>query len=645
MKKMLVLKRFTVLALVMLLSFGLYACQNLLTTTQLPTPESVGNFSNYDELKSYLSNYYDEAQNNVYLYRNSDMLAESALDGAAITTTASIPSANSEDSKTYSETNNQVDGVFESDRILTDGYYIYVISNSHFYIIDADSLQIVFTYTYENGYLIGMYRYNDRIVVISSEYSYEESTDAEKADGYYTYWYSYSYGIRINVFDTSDMENVNIAKSMYFDSASIVDSRMIDGTVYLILDNYAIYYGFTEDDFVPEYQDSTIGEEVLQVAAQNIYYMPNDNNSFGYLLLISFNVADDSGANVKAYLGSSYQIFMSLDNLYTIIYRYAYDEETQIYTQDTYILRFQIVDNELVYQACGKVSGMPLNQFSMDEYDGVFRIATTGYNWTQTSTEVNNQIYLLDATSVNEMTQIGYLGDLGKPGERIYAVRYSEAIAYVVTFVNTDPMYKIDLSDPANPAVIGELYEEGVSDYLHELTDSIMIGVGRQAVTEGGWTHFTGVKVSLYDTTGNDPVSLETYFVEGEYSYSPVIYDHKAFVSYTPTDANFTYVVIPVYEYSELWYHSSQSAYVFKVYFSGDLEFVTKLSHMDENSENPYYYYFDSIERTIMIEDRIYTVSYTKIQMYDMSNNFNLLGSTQLEEDYYYYIYGTAIID
>jgi len=644
------LKRFVVLSLVAMLSVTLFACQSLpITTTEvLPTPESVGNFSSYDELKTYLSTYYEESNNNLFLYRNGDInFADSALEGSVVTTTATASyNSDSDQQKTYSETNNQVEGVYESDTILTDGVYIYVTSNSHFYIVDSETLAIVFTYSYENAYLIGMYLYNDKVVVLSSEYSYEETTDSEKTD--YYYWYRYSYGIRANVFDVSDIDNVEIMKSLYFDSASIVDTRMIDGTVYMVLDNYAIYYGYSGDDFVPEYLDSVLGDSTISLPAENIYYMPNDNQSFGYLLLISFSVNNNEAANVKAYLGSSYQIYMSHNNLYTIIYRSNYDSETNQYSQDTFILRFQISNEELVYQAIGKVEGMPIDQFAMDEYEGVFRIATTGYNynWNDQTNSTTNTMFLLDATTVNQMTEISRLEDLGKANERIYSVRYSDDYAYLVTFVNTDPLYKLDLSNPSLPFVAGFLEEDGVSDYLHEIIkDQLMIGIGRQAETVGTWTHFTGVKVALYDTTGASPAMIETYFVEGEYSYSPVVYDHKAFVSYTPVDSDFTYVVIPVYEYSDLWFHSSQSAYVFKVYFTGDLEFVTKLTHMDENSENPYYYYFDSIERTVMIGDRIYTVSYTKIQMYDMNDNFTLLASTQLEADYYYYMYGISVVD
>lgn len=684
MKTIFSMKRTLAFLLMVMLTLGLFACNDApVLTTSLPTPGSVGNFASYDDLKTYLASYYDQTTGGYYLFRNSgDMMSESAMDdgGVLATTTAVYGASDQSGEKNYSETNNQVSGVSESDRILTDGYFIYVTSNTHFYIINADTLDIVYTHEIPNGYFIGMYLRGNKVVLLSYEYTYEEvqgeypdttsedgtvtTTDSptepgadgdvtttvtiyddttETKTGEYYYYYTYSHGINATVLDVSDKANVEVTKSMYFDSSYVVDSRMIDGTVYLIMDNYAIYYGYEGDNFVPQYRDSVVGDEMLQLSPSNIYFMPNDNYRFGYLLMVSFNVDDNEAANVKAYLGSSYQIYMSLNNLYTIIYRYDYNEETKVYTQDTYILRFEIIDDELVYQAAGKVTGMPLNQFSMDEYEGVFRIATTGYNWSSETTTITNTLFLLDATTVTVMAPISKLEGLGKPGERIYAVRYTGDIAYVVTFVNTDPMYKIDLSDPEDPEIIGELYEEGVSDYLHVISDTLILGIGRQAETSGEWTYFIGVKVALYNIEGADPVALETYLVEGEYSYSPVTYDHKAFVSFQPTGADFMYVAIPVYEYSDSYYHYAQSAYVFKVYFSGDLEFVTKLTHFIEDSVDSWYRYFDSIDRVVMIEDKIYTVSYTKIQMYDMSNDFELLNSTMLEEDYYYYMWGWAV--
>jgi uncharacterized secreted protein with C-terminal beta-propeller domain len=294
-------------------------------------------------------------------------------------------------------------------------------------------------------------------------------------------------------------------------------------------------------------------------------------------------------------------------------------------------MRFAIENNELAYKAIGEISGMPLNQFSMDEYDGVFRIAVTDYDYNGMETTITNTLYLLDATTDDTMTKISELGGLGKPGERIYAVRYSGTEAYVVTFVNTDPLYKIDLSDPENPNILGELYEEGVSDYLHEITEGLMIGVGRQAETNTyGQTVFTGVKIALYDTSGDDPVNLETYFVEGQYSYSRVTYDHKAFVYFAPEGEDFVYIAVPVSIYSNDYYRYSQKMFVFKVYYSGDLELVAELQHMTGDSS-----YFDTIEKAVMIENYIYTLSYSQLQVFNMESDFDFVDSVVYNEVYY----------
>ncbi len=652
------MKKTILLSFILFLTIVLFACQTAsFPTNELPSPTSVGSFESYDSLKDYLSLYYTANTDDFYYF---DGVRSDAVEGVpSLNTDTTSEEFGSDDTAEYSQTNNQVDGVSESDRILTDGRYIYVTSNYTFFMIDSETLEIVNEITYENAYILGMYLTDSKVVIILSEYQYEESTDDETIDEpEYYYYYRYTYGIRVNVYSIADPENLELTKSLYFDSTNMVSSRVIDNTLYLVMDNYQIYYGYTDDLFVPVYSDSAISDESVQIPAGNIYYMPNDTSSIGYLILASVELDSETPANVSAYLGSSYQIFMSMNNLYTVIYRYFYDEELQYYTQTTYVLRFEISDHELVYQARGEVEGQPLNQFSMDEYDGVFRIATTEYNWSSDETSLENRLFLLDATSFDEIELISVLGNLGKPNERIYSVRYDEDIAYVVTFVNTDPLYKIDLSDPENPEVVGELYEEGVSDYLHIINDGLMVGVGRQAETsEYGWTYFTGVKVSLYDTTGNEPLSLETYLMEGEWSYTPVTYDHKAFVYFAPTGFDFMYIVIPVSEYVPIvhvqdtleayYYGYSQNAYVFKVYYSGDLELVTKLTHYVPDSENPWYSYYDSIDRTVMIGNMIYTVSYAKIQMYDMSNDFELIASTTLEEDYYwnYYGYDIALID
>ena len=492
---------------------------------QIPTGDNVGSFASYEQLGEYLKQFYEEQDNQIYYF--GGMLEDSA---EVLAPTNGIDLESEKSTRDYSKVNSQVEGVEESDTLLTDGYYIYIASGNKFFMIDAETLDIVYTYEFVEGYLEGLYLYEDSIVLFGSYYHYEEQIIEEEnpdetteegvisedyKSSYYYPYFRYTYGSKVIVLDKSDPENVEISRELVFDSSYIASTRMINGYLYLIMNNYQISYYYQEEDFVPKIMDSVIHDELEQLPANQIFFMPNDGENFSYLILASFKVNDDEAASVKAYLGSTYQIFMSQNNLYTTVYKYRYNEVDKTYENQTFIMRFAIENNELAYKAIGEISGMPLNQFSMDEYDGVFRIAVTDYDYNGMETVITNTLYLLDATTDDTMTKISELGGLGKPGERIYAVRYSGEEAYVVTFVNTDPLYKLDLSDPENPSILGELYEEGVSDYLHEITDGLMNGVGRQAETNSyGQTVFTGVKIALYDTSRDDPVNLETYLVE-----------------------------------------------------------------------------------------------------------------------------------
>jgi uncharacterized secreted protein with C-terminal beta-propeller domain len=609
------MKKFLLMFVIVFSAFLLISCQDQST----PTGENVGTFASYEELKEYLSNI---NLNNFFYYLEET--PESAQDDSVAITG---------EKRDYSQTNNQVEGVEEADTILTDGYYLYILSGSKFFIINADTLETVYQYEEEDDYFSGLYLYEDSIVLVGSYYTYDELLNPEVDGEYQSYYYRYNHGAKVIVLDKTDMENIEVQRELKFDSSYITSSRMIDGYLYLIMNNYLYSYFYDEENIIPKYQDSLTSDDFELLDISDIYYIPSDGQSYSYLMLASFKVDVDEEVDLKAYLGSTYQIYMSENNLYTTVYKYSYDQETFVYDYETFILRFAIEDNKLVYKAMGKISGAPLNQFSMDEYDGKFRIAVTDYDYSGEAALITNTLFILDATSEDKMDEVSSLSGLGKPGERIYAVRFSEDRAYVVTFVNTDPLYTLDLSDQENPVIIGEYYEEGVSDYLHEITDNLMIGVGRNAETDGyGNTYFTGVKIALYDTSGDESVNLETSFVEGEYSYTSVIYNHKAFVYFTPEDSDFTYIAIPVSIYYQNYYRYSQKLFVFKVHHTGDLELVAELEHFnDENN------YFDTIEKAVMIENYIYTLSFSQVQVFDMNNDFSFVDKNIFNEMFYYY--------
>ena len=128
------------------------------------------------------------------------------------------------------------------------------------------------------------------------------------------------------------------------------------------------------------------------------------------------------------------------------------------------ILKFELKDGKFVYKEQGEVKGQVENQFSMDEKDDNFRIATT-------TSEANN-LYILN----DKLEEIGKIEGLAQ-GERIYSVRYMGDKAYVVTFKQTDPFWVIDLSDVKNPKVLGEVKLPGYSTYLHPYDETHVIGL------------------------------------------------------------------------------------------------------------------------------------------------------------------------
>lgn len=185
-----------------------------------------------------------------------------------------------------------------------------------------------------------------------------------------------------------------------------------------------------------------------------------------------------------------------------------------------------------VHVASGAVEGSLLNQYSLSEYGGNLRVATT----TGGQAGSESRITVLSRKE-NQLTQVGVVGGLGA-GERIYAVRYFGDHAYVVTFRQTDPLYTVDLSDPAAPRVTGELKITGYSAYLHPAGTGRLIGVGQEA-NENGRTR--GAQVSLFDTS--DPAGatrIAQYHLES--SWTEVEGDPHAFL-YWPDKG---LVVLPV---------------------------------------------------------------------------------------------------
>ncbi|WP_030476806.1 beta-propeller domain-containing protein [Lentzea albidocapillata] len=260
--------------------------------------------------------------------------------------------------------------------------------------------------------------------------------------------------------------------------------------------------------------------------------------------------------------------------------------------------------------ASGDVNGTLLNQYSLSEHDGVLRVATTTGTETRCCwrmpTELLPQRQPAPPQSEsfvttlrrdgNQLTKLGQAGGLGK-GERIYSVRFIGKMGYVVTFRQTDPLYTLDLSDPRQPRVMGELKINGFSAYLHPAGDGKLIGVGQEATDQG---RTTGTQVSLFDVANPaSPQRIAQYHLPD--TNSEAQFDPHAFL-FWPQDGT---LVIPVASYKA---HYELSSLVLRV-DGNQLRDVGKIA--EPSSQD----YGSGQRRTIVIGDQLWLISSAGVQI------------------------------
>jgi uncharacterized secreted protein with C-terminal beta-propeller domain len=305
--------------------------------------------------------------------------------------------------------------------------------------------------------------------------------------------------------------------------------------------------------------------------------------------------------------------------------------------EQTVIHKIGVDGSSIEYKTAGQVPGHVLNQFSMDEHNGYFRIATTTGNW---RTDTTNHMYVLDSG----LNVIGKVEDLAK-GERIYSTRFVGDKGYMVTFRQIDPLFVIDLSNPTNPQVLGYLKIPGVSDYLHPYDATHLIGVGRDATEQG---MMKGMKLSLFDVSDfSNPVEVSTYYIGDRGTNSEALNDHKAFLF----DKDKGLLVIPVSLAEDNMWQAWEGAYVFNIDLDSGFTLRGRITHQNETeiTEDYGYKYWTNydhdarIRRSLYMGNVLYTVSNKIIKANDLSIIDNELAKVELpyeRSNYYPYPVG-----
>jgi len=287
-------------------------------------------------------------------------------------------------------------------------------------------------------------------------------------------------------------------------------------------------------DWIPNYTLLRNGEPTTgQLSDCTNVHAPEEFAGFGALSVVTVDMAEPLAApDAAAVLAGGQTVYSSAETMWLgtnqwIDWNALSDEERIAHEQSytTQLHGFSITGDQADYLASGSVRGHMLNQFAMSEHEGVLRVATTdGPLWgANDGTESFVTTFEVDG---RELRQVGQVGDLGHPGERIFSVRFVGDVAYIVTFRQTDPFYTVDLSDPANPTVLGELKITGYSGQLHPLGPDHVLGIGQEA-TEDGRT--TGAKVTLFDVSDlSNPIDLDTWTAPN--SWTDAEWDHRAFL-------------------------------------------------------------------------------------------------------------------
>ena len=446
-----------------------------------------------------------------------------------------------EGGKDYSTTNLQMEGVDESDIAKIDGSYIYTVEDKYIVITDIrdGKLEEVTRFLPKDcgaaDRVMEIYVDGDQLILVVQGYETsldgnskagsdketsdketkdEENSDKETAvsdvakDGAFCYKMNGKSTTQIQVYSIVDRRNPEFEGRLIQDGYYNT-SRKIGDVVYLFTQ-----YHMTSDvvGYVEKEYTSVIPKVNGEKVAAGEIYLPESSGESG-ILVSSLDVnKPDKVLDSKLVISGYAQTYISKDALY--LYEEDYDG-----AMITNIAKFALDEGRISGVAATAVRGYVRDTFAINASDGYLRVLTTDYS---TEDEVN-ALYILD----ENMKLTGQLTGIA-PGEEIYAARFMGNTGYFVTYRNTDPLFTVDLSDPAKPEIIGELKVTGFSEYLHFWDDTHLLGIGYESDENTG--NIENIKLSMFNIENPGEVTEEAKLVLKDVDYSEALYDYKSVI-------------------------------------------------------------------------------------------------------------------
>ena len=378
--------------------------------------------------------------------------------------------------------------------------------------------------------------------------------------------------------------------------------------------NEGVISELTLDDFVPhiyEMRDGEIFTHPLTYEKCTEFSASADSAGRGFTTIMTIRMLDDEASLEVDHITSSWaHVYSSKDTL--VLAEPANDMwwfwRNSDWEDATNIHSFDISDsNHTTYVASGRVEGTVNDQFSISEHNGDIRVASTSDNWGMwwrlaefddngdpVWSGPTNQITILTDDGEGYLDQIGYIGGIAE-GETIWSARFVGDRGYLVTFMNIDPLWVLDLSDPYEPVILGELHVPGVSTYIHPIDEDNLLTIGIAGGQDGLGLDWSTTQVSLFDVSNTssptlaDTIPLTPAYTDENcmdimtcgwsWSYSEATYEHKAFNYWSPESL----LAVPL---STHRYVYDQIEVEGRVYSYSGYQYVSMLKMIEVDTEN-----------------------------------------------------------
>ena len=582
----------------------------------------------------------------------------------------------------YSTTNNQVAGVDEADVLKNDDKYIYLLSGGTFMVIESWPAASThpLSITPVEGTPLKLFVHQGRAAIYS-----------QVSSG----------GLQVTVLSLADLAAPRVERTVRT-SGALVGARRVDGMVHTVtqlpesggvqleswpsdmpmcdeqMDERVIRAAFlamkirnrqailaTElTDWMPSAVDvdvladgSSVTRETLFSDCRN-FFEPTTTNSPGFLSVLSFPLADDTSLGATTILGSAGTLYASAQGLYVASpegvsdwYGGWYGGQDEAVVIHKFGLPLQ--GSEPLYRASGRVEGRLINQFAMDEHDDRLRVAVTKGHLPDP--ETTNAVVVLEErslplsvgsqttrpTGANMLAATGAVTGIAR-GEDIRAVRFDGDRGFVVTFKKTDPLFALDLSDPVNPRVTGELHIPGFSTYMHFMDTNHLLTIGFDASDQGDFAWFTGIQLQVFDVSDlTSPALLHKETIGTRGTTSDATNDHLAFNYFPARDMLAIPLGLCEGGDGDGNYGSTMTfngLRVYRVTVADGFSLVGDVDHRDGagNDQNGCYNWWQNpnsqVKRSVFMDDFVYSISSAHLKVNDLRDMGQTLVSLDLPQ-------------